>query len=389
MTTNPLHNATDGPTVICGIVIYGIEYINEKLADLVNWKRMNPGVTFVIMTIRLRKECKTLFKANIAHLKGLKDVKGNVVFGTNNDDGVIDVDIDVDYSTIPFINWLRKYTYIYRLPVHFISDILRWYCLDILVKKKTADYICVMEADLICLKNNWIIDYINSQSPITNSPITNSPIKDTVSIFGTDRTFIMYNGNTEILKNIIISFNDIYKYFIETNLYRTNNLIYFIKQIKNGEIKNGEIKNGNESDKRYKSRYDDALIQLKKELNSKVKVLKIERIEFITNIPLSTQMGINIRHSPKYLFNLTLFNDDPQFKLEYYTHANLGIWNTKIDPDLTDANDESDEETQCTPVQTSPTKKRKPNPNTTSGGKKTKKNKRKTLKYKRKTLKRG
>ena len=376
MTTNPLLNAPDGPTVICGIVIYGIEYIKGikgKLDKLVEWKKMNPGVTFVIMTIRLFDEKEEDFVHHIKSLQDLKDDKGNVVFGTKNDDGVINV-ID-----IPFIEWLIKYTHSLRLPVHYISDILRWYCLDILVEKKTADYACVMEADLICLKDDWIIDYIKSKTEsLTGSPITNSPIKDKISIFGSDRTFIMHNGNTEILKEIILSFNDIYQYFIQTNLY-SSNFIYFINQIKSGKTENGK-------EHYYKTQYDIAICKINK--NNK---FEKEQIFFITSIPLSSQMGINIRQ--KYNFNLTSSaNDDPQ--IDSYKHENLANWlfptdannNSDCETEAYNSDKETEEKSKCTP---SPTKKQKPN----GGGKKTKKNKRKnkrkTLKYKRKTLKRG
>ena len=371
-----IHNASDGPTVICGIVIYGIEYIKGKLDKLVEWKTMNPGVTFVIMTIRLVDENADKFSDYIKTLRELKDNEGNVVFGTLNDDVGIDGVIDV--IDIPFIEWLIKYTHSLRLPVHYISDILRWYCLDILVKMKKTDYACVMEADLTCLKDDWIINYIKSKTTLEPSPI-----KDKISIFGSDRTFIMHNGNTEILKEIILSFNDIYQYFIQTNLY-SSNLIYFINQIKTGKKENG-------NEHYYKTHYDNAI----RKINPNNTFDK-EQIDFITSIPLSSQMGINIRQNAKYNFNLTSSaNDDPQ--IDSYKHENLANWLVPTEEynsgneteqynnsgdETEEYNNSDDEKSPCT---TSPTKKRRLASD--GGGKKTKKNKRKTLKYKRKTLK--
>ena len=276
---------TVSPTIFCGIVIYGLDYIKGKIEQLKKWREFNPTVQFKIMTIDI---------------------------GDNIKDEITELGFDViliDKTKIPLLNWLV--TQIIELnktialgekelPLHFISDIMRWYCLDII--KDRAEYTCIMEADLVCNKE-WIRTYFVSND-----------LKDRLTIFGEDRAFIIYNNASEKLQAVINMYNNIYTLLVATNVFG-GNYISFIPTESTLTNPNDFHPNGytdiyNKEVENYKQKLPD-------DLNNQIK-------SFIGRIPCSI-MGIGIRQYLSKFFNLT-YNQDPQYNFEYYQHTASKNW---------------------------------------------------------------
>ncbi len=291
-------------TILCGIMIYGVEYIRKKRPQLLDWQRMNPGVEFKIIT---------------TDIDNLGEPLGEPALTEQLSELGIGVEI-IPKGTYPFLDWLVAN--IVRLesnekleqPRHFISDIMRWYCLDFL--RGRNQYTCVMEADLEC-NSGWIQPYFEEHD-----------LKNKLTIFGEDRAFIVYNNASDNLARILAMLDNLYKFIVKTKVLDQGNF-----PIPNEPITDIEA---------YKKTLTYQLAQYEKIIEKPPVGAELDKhiSGFISEIPCSPIMGIGIRTTYPGLFNLTYTkkshtnqnkelpenSEDPELVLKYYTHEKKEEW---------------------------------------------------------------
>lgn len=170
---------------ICGIVLYGEEYIKSKKKNIDQWKMLNPDTTFYICTVDMPGE-------------------GHEDYG---------IPLVVINNTV--VNWYRDALIRHGLPIHILSDILRWYALHHLrLIVGGAPKLFMLEGDVICSEDhyNWMAQY---------------PPQEGITVFGTDRAcMVEYNG-LSMTQNIIGMFENIYIHLIVPRIFGGNYIYNF------------------------------------------------------------------------------------------------------------------------------------------------------------------
>ena len=237
--------------ITCGFVIYGVDYIRDHIENIKQWREMNPEIVFEITTILLKDETE--------------DIINEITKG-----------FTVHYINEPIVIWLRDQLQKYHLPIHFLSDVMRWFCLEKLFMNSDTDFL--LEADVICLKPQWLIESIPK-------------LEDGLTIFGKDRSCIVIHNNGDTLSTIVNMFRNVYHLLILENVFVGN----FMNKI-TGESEDIVISYLNQLD--Y-----DKLMEIDIELRSTEK----DKIDFINDLPRSI-LGIGIR----YGFGIHIIDPGPE-----------------------------------------------------------------------------
>ena len=165
----------------CCIMIYGVDYIRRHMDNIRQWQRMNPGIEFIITTVAEEEE-----KAAIAEI-------------TNG--------FEVVYIEEPIVQWCKHKLQRFGLPIHFLSDVMRWFCLDAI--KDRAEKVFLIEADVVCLKK-WMMEY---------------PCKEALTLFGTDRACALFCPHPRAMASLIdlvTFYRNVYEYLIQENIFVGN-----------------------------------------------------------------------------------------------------------------------------------------------------------------------
>ena len=165
----------------CGIMIYGVDYIRSHMDNIRQWQRMNPGIEFIITTVAEEEE-----KATIAE---------------------ITAGFEVVYIEEPIVQWCKHELQRFGLPIHFLSDVMRWFCLDAI--KDRGERVFLIEADVVCLKE-WMMEY---------------PPTEALTVFGTDRAcllFCPFPRAMDSLMDILTFYRNVYEYLIQENIFVGN-----------------------------------------------------------------------------------------------------------------------------------------------------------------------
>ena len=166
----------------CCIMIYGVEYIRSHMDNIRQWQTMNPGVEFIITTVAEDEE-----KAAIEE---------------------ITAGFEVVYIEEPIVQWCKHELQQFGLPIHFLSDVMRWFCLDAI--KDRAEKVFLIEADVVCLRKNWMTKY---------------PPTEAITLFGTDRAcalFCPYPRAMASLMEILTFYRNVFEYLIQENIFVGN-----------------------------------------------------------------------------------------------------------------------------------------------------------------------
>lgn len=166
----------------CCIMIYGVDYIRSHMDNIREWQRMNPGIDFIITTVAEEEE-----KATIAE---------------------ITAGFEVVYIEEPIVQWCKHKLHQFGLPIHFLSDVMRWFCLDAI--KDRGEKVFLIEADVICLRRNWMMEY---------------PPTEALTLFGTDRAcalFCPYPRAMTSLMDLVTFYRNVYEYLIQENIFVGN-----------------------------------------------------------------------------------------------------------------------------------------------------------------------
>ena len=164
----------------CGIMIYGVDYIRSHMDNIRQWQRMNPGIEFIITTVA--EEEKAVIEA-------------------------ITAGFEVVYIEEPIVQWCKHELRRFGLPIHFLSDVMRWFCLDAI--KDRAEKVFLIEADVVCL-TNWMMEY---------------PPTEALTVFGTDRAcllFCPFPRAMDSLMDILTFYRNVYEYLVEENIFIDN-----------------------------------------------------------------------------------------------------------------------------------------------------------------------
>jgi len=168
--------------VACGIIIYGVEYIRSHMDDIRKWQTMNPGVEFIITTVAEEEE-----KAAIEE---------------------ITAGFEVVYIEEPIVQWCKHELQEFGLPIHFLSDVMRWFCMDAI--KDRGEKVFLIEADVICLQDNWMMEY---------------PPTKALTLFGTDRACALFCPNIDAMDSlidIVTFYRNVYEHLIQKNIFVGN-----------------------------------------------------------------------------------------------------------------------------------------------------------------------
>ena len=166
----------------CGIIIYGVEYIRSHMDNIRQWQRMNPGIEFIITTVAEEEE-----KAAIE---------------------AITAGVEVIYIEEPIVQWCKHEMKRLGVAIHFLSDVMRWFCLDAI--KDRGEKVFLIEADVVCLKENWMMEY---------------PPTEALTLFGTDRAcalFCPYPRAMDSLMDLVTFYRNVYEYLIQENIFVGN-----------------------------------------------------------------------------------------------------------------------------------------------------------------------
>ena len=166
----------------CGIIIYGVDYIRSHMDNIREWQRMNPGIEFIITTVAEEEE-----KAVIAE---------------------ITAGFEVIFIEEPIVQWCKHEMKRLGVAIHFLSDVMRWFCMDAI--KDRAEKVFLIEADVVCLKENWMMEY---------------PPTEALTLFGTDRACALFCPNTRSIASLIdlvTFYRNIYEYLIQENIFVGN-----------------------------------------------------------------------------------------------------------------------------------------------------------------------
>ena len=164
----------------CGIMIYGVDYIRSHMDNIRQWQRMNPGIEFIITTIA--EEEKAAIEA-------------------------ITAGFEVVYIEEPIVQWCKHELQRFGLPIHFLSDVMRWFCLDAI--KDRGEKVFLIEADVVCLKE-WMMEY---------------PCKEALTVFGTDRACLLFCPHPRAMASLIdlvTFYRNVFEYLIEENIFVGN-----------------------------------------------------------------------------------------------------------------------------------------------------------------------
>jgi len=85
---------------------------------------------------------------------------------------------------------------------------MRWFCLDAI--KDRGEKVFLIEADVVCLKENWMMEY---------------PPTESLTLFGTDRAcalFCPYKRAMDSLMDLVTFYRNVYEYLIEENIFVGN-----------------------------------------------------------------------------------------------------------------------------------------------------------------------
>jgi hypothetical protein len=293
------------PRIVCGVVIYNINYMKTKKEQLEKWKEMNPQVDFKILTVPLNPDDMHRFSE-----LNFKDIEV----------------ISIPESNI--LSWLKNRLLTYKIPIHYLSDIMRWYCLQFLISTYhgSYDYFCVMEADLICNTENWMNHYFKTNPEILNNKLT---------IFGEDRAFITYHNAYELLNKIIMFFEFVYIYIVSRNHFDKDEYILdCILEIINDDRQNKE--NIEENTEKCIEEKIKGKFPIPHDERGFINQLQISRLgigirkafdfnfTFKSNeIPFNTRTGKIDCFNPR---NLLKYPNDPEYALRYYTHTKHQCW---------------------------------------------------------------
>jgi hypothetical protein len=146
------------------------------------WQTMNPGIEFIITTVAEEEE-----KAAIAEI-----TEG----------------FEVVYIEEPIVQWCKHEMKRLGVAIHFLSDVMRWFCLDAI--KDRGEKVFLIEADVVCLKENWMMEY---------------PPTEALTLFGTDRAcalFCPYKRAIASLIDLVTFYRNVYEYLIEENIFVGN-----------------------------------------------------------------------------------------------------------------------------------------------------------------------
>jgi hypothetical protein len=143
---------------------------------------MNPDIDFIITTVAEEEE-----KAAIAE---------------------ITAGVEVIYIEEPIVQWCKHEMKRLGVAIHFLSDVMRWFCLDAI--KDRGEKVFLIEADVVCLKENWMMEY---------------PPTESLTLFGTDRAcalFCPYKRAMDSLMDLVTFYRNVYEYLIEENIFVGN-----------------------------------------------------------------------------------------------------------------------------------------------------------------------
>jgi hypothetical protein len=145
------------------------------------WQTMNPGIEFIITTVE--EEEKDAIEA-------------------------ITAGVEVIYIEEPIVQWCKHEMKRLGVAIHFLSDVMRWFCLDAI--KDRGEKVFLIEADVVCLKENWMMEY---------------PPTEALTLFGTDRAcalFCPYKRAMDSLMDLITFYRNVYEYLIQENIFVGN-----------------------------------------------------------------------------------------------------------------------------------------------------------------------
>ena len=175
----------------CGIIIYGVDYIRSHMDNIREWQRMNPGIEFIITTVAEEEE-----KAAIEAITA----------------------VEVVYIEEPIVQWCKHEMTRLGVAIHFLSDVMRWFCMDAI--KDRAEKVFLIEADVVCLKENWMMEY---------------PPTEALTLFGTDRAcalFCPHPRSMASLIDLVTFYRNVYEYLIQENIFVGN----FEDLMRHGEV---------------------------------------------------------------------------------------------------------------------------------------------------------
>ena len=166
----------------CGIIIYGVDYIRSHMDNIRQWQRMNPGIEFIITTVAEEEE-----KATIAE---------------------ITAGFEVIFIEEPIVQWCKHEMRRLGVAIHFLSDVMRWFCLDAIQDR--GEKVFLIEADVVCLRRNWMMEY---------------PPTESLTLFGTDRACALFCPHPRAMASLIdlvTFYRNVYEYLIEENIFVGN-----------------------------------------------------------------------------------------------------------------------------------------------------------------------
>ena len=126
-----------------------------------------------------------------------------------------ELEIEVIFITHPFLEWLVQNLQHYKRPLHYLSDILRWYIMHHIIHLTNSQTIYVIEADVVCITPNWMLDRM-------------SYLQECVTLFGKDKACIAYHYARDPTKSkttmteIITMYDNIFEYRVKQNIFGGN-----------------------------------------------------------------------------------------------------------------------------------------------------------------------
>ena len=185
----------------CGIIVYGVDYIRSKVTNIKQWVQMNPGIQFIIVT--------TLLTDTEAERVAIEEIITEL-----NTELVGLIPVTIVYIDEPIVKWYKIELQRLKLPIHFLSDIIRWFGLYAINQQK-GGHVFLLEADTVCKRNGWMKEVIDHFGVVSEEQIT---------VYGPDRACIFYSGISEhkLLDHILSMYRNVYKYRIEQNIFVGN-----------------------------------------------------------------------------------------------------------------------------------------------------------------------
>ena len=127
----------------CGIIVYGVDYIRSKVTNIKQWVQMNPGIQFIIVT--------TLLTDTEAERVAIEDIITEL-----NTELVGLIPVTILYIDEPIVKWYKIELQRLKLPIHFLSDIIRWFGLYAINQQK-GGHVFLLEADMDQIEHVFFI----------------------------------------------------------------------------------------------------------------------------------------------------------------------------------------------------------------------------------------